>query len=83
MNCKLCSALFQEFLDNSLSEELIVEVQDHVRTCHKCRISLRTYSLTVSLSQKVDPPCCLSPQTLERLKKAIREKLSEQVRQPH
>ncbi|MFY9398516.1 MAG: hypothetical protein WAR22_09165 [Desulfomonilia bacterium] len=83
MNCKLCSALFQEFLDESLSEELVTQVQDHVRICRKCSISLRTYTLTVSLSQKVDLPSCLSPQTIERLKKAIREKLFEQGRLPH
>ena len=75
MNCKLCSALFQEFLEDSPSEELIVEVQDHIRTCSKCRVSLRTYTLTVTLSRKVDPPCCVSPETLDRLKKIIRERL--------
>lgn len=73
MNCKLCSALFQEFLENSLSEELIVEVQNHVRTCSKCRVSLRTYTVTITLSRKADPPCCVSSETLDRLKKIIRE----------
>ncbi len=73
MNCKLCSALFQEFLENSLSEELIVEVQEHIRTCSKCRVSFRTYTVTVTLSRKVDPPCSVSPETLDRLRKVIRE----------
>lgn len=26
-------------------------------------------------SRKVDPPCCVSPETLDRLKKIIRERL--------
>jgi predicted anti-sigma-YlaC factor YlaD len=73
MNCKLCSALFQEFLENSLSEELIVEVQEHIRTCSKCKVSFRTYTVTVTLSRKVDPPCCVSPETLDRLRKVIRK----------
>jgi hypothetical protein len=77
MNCKLCSALFQEFLENSLSEELIIEVEDHIRTCSKCNISLRTYTLTVTLSRKVDPPCCVSPETMDKLKKVIRARLSK------
>jgi len=83
MNCKLCSALFQEFMENSLSEELIFEVQDHIKACKKCRISLRTYTLTVTLSRKVDPPCCVSPETLDRLRKVIRERLSKTGRAVH
>ncbi len=78
MNCKLCSALFQEYLENSLSEELIVEVQNHIRTCTKCRVSLRTYTVTVTLSRKVDPPCCVSRETLDRLRKIIRKNFSKQ-----
>ncbi len=77
MNCKLCSALFQEYLENSLSEELIVEVQNHIRTCSRCRVSLRTYTVTVTLSRKVDPPCCVSRETLDRLRKIIRENFSK------
>ncbi|HNY65757.1 MAG TPA: hypothetical protein PKM41_09965 [Deltaproteobacteria bacterium] len=71
MNCKICSALFQEFLEKSLCEELITELDHHLQTCGRCRASLRTYSLTISLSQKADPPCCVSPEKIDGLKKML------------
>lgn len=74
MNCKICSDLFQEFIEKSLCEELITEIDNHMRTCRRCRISLRTYVVTITLSQKVDPPCCVKPETVDRLKRVLLEK---------
>ncbi|HQG32730.1 MAG TPA: hypothetical protein PLA83_12440 [Deltaproteobacteria bacterium] len=71
MNCKICSTLFQEFLEKSLCEELIAEMDDHMQACRKCRTSLRTYKLTIMLSQQADPPCCVRPETVDRLKKIL------------
>lgn len=71
MNCKICSTLFQEFLEKSLCEELITELDAHMQTCRKCRISLRTYMLTITLSQKVDPPCCVKQEAVDKLKKIL------------
>jgi len=71
MNCKICSTLFQEFLERSLCEELIAELDSHMQACGKCRASLRTYKLTILLSQKVDPPCCVKPEAVDRLKKIL------------
>jgi hypothetical protein len=71
MNCKICSALFQEFLEKSLCEELISEVDHHLETCRQCRSSIRTYTLTIVLSQKADPPCCISDEKLDELKKVL------------
>ncbi len=74
MNCRICCNLFQELLENSLCEELIVEINDHMQTCRHCRTSLKTYTLTISLSQKADPPCCVSDEKVERLKKMLMER---------
>lgn len=74
MNCKLCSALFQEFLENSLCEEVISELEDHMHTCKKCSVMLRTYTLTITLSQKLDPPCCVSTDKINQLKKILLER---------
>jgi hypothetical protein len=74
MNCKICSALFQEFLEKSLCEELITEVDRHIKTCHSCRSSIRTYSLTIVLSGKADPPCCVSSEKMDELKKILLER---------
>ena len=71
MNCKICSALFQDFLEKSLCEELISEVDHHLKDCPRCRASIRTYSLTIVLSGKADPPCCVSNDKLDELKKIL------------
>ncbi|HDP25873.1 MAG TPA: hypothetical protein ENN34_10580 [Deltaproteobacteria bacterium] len=75
MNCMLCSKLFQEYLDNTLSEELIHELNLHMEHCSRCRVFFRTYSLTVTLSRKVEQPCCPSEETMERLTALLCDKL--------
>jgi hypothetical protein len=75
MNCRICCNLFQELLENSLCEELIMELREHMKTCEHCRTSLRTYSLTITLSQKAAPPCCVSDEKMDRLKKMLLERL--------
>lgn len=74
MNCKFCSALFQEFLEKSLSEELISELDGHMQICEKCRRSLRTYLLTIILSRKLNPPCSISTEKVDHLKQVLMER---------
>jgi predicted anti-sigma-YlaC factor YlaD len=74
MNCKICSALFQEYLENTLSEDLINELNNHLKVCEKCGIFFRTYSLTVTLSRQVEPPCCVSPEKIDRLMALLSER---------
>ena len=74
MNCKICSALFQEFLEKSLCEELISEVDRHLKKCGQCRSSMHTYSLTIVLSSRADPPCCVPTEKMDELKKILMER---------
>ncbi|MGC9324411.1 MAG: anti-sigma factor family protein [Desulfomonilia bacterium] len=76
MNCKLCSRLFQEYLEDTLPEEVIQELKIHLEMCERCRVFYRTYSLTVSLSSRVEQPCCPSTEMMERLTTLLCERLS-------
>lgn len=68
MKCIICSSLFQDYLENTLSQDIIDELNDHFKFCDKCRICFATYSLTIKLSRKIDPPCCVSPESVDKLR---------------
>jgi len=68
MKCIVCSSLFQDYLENTLSQDIIDELNDHFKFCEKCRICFSTYSLTVKLSRKIEPPCCVSPEVVDKLR---------------
>lgn len=68
MKCIVCSSLFQDYLENTLSQDIIDELNEHFKFCEKCRICFSTYSLTVKLSRKIDPPCCVSPEAVDKLR---------------
>ena len=75
MNCKICSALFQEYLDKTLSEELIYELENHLKICEQCNVFFKTYCLTVTLSRKIETPCCVSTEMMQRLTTLLHERL--------
>ena len=60
MKCIVCSSLFQDYLENTLSQDIIDELNEHFKFCEKCRICFSTYSLTVKLSRKIEPPSACS-----------------------
>lgn len=75
MNCRICSKLLQEYLDNTISEELIDDLRNHLNNCERCRIFFRTYSLTITLSRQVETPCCVSPEKIRHLTSLLCERL--------
>ncbi|MBN2297312.1 MAG: zf-HC2 domain-containing protein [Deltaproteobacteria bacterium] len=75
MNCRICSKLLQEYLENTISEELINDLNRHLQDCERCRIFFKTYSLTITLSRKVETPCCVSPEKIEHLTSLLYERL--------
>ncbi|HOO44986.1 MAG TPA: zf-HC2 domain-containing protein [Deltaproteobacteria bacterium] len=75
MNCRICARLLQEYLEDSLSEELINELNTHLKQCRRCEIFFRTYSLTVTLSQRVETPCCVSSEKIKELTSLLHERL--------
>jgi len=75
MNCRICSKLLQEYLEDSLSEELISDLNAHFKQCPHCAVFFRTYSLTVTLSQRVETPCCVSSEKIKALTSLLHERL--------
>jgi predicted anti-sigma-YlaC factor YlaD len=75
MNCKICSKLLQEYLEDNISEDLMNELNNHLRECERCGIFFRTYSLTITLSRQTETPCCVSPEKIQRLTSLLYERL--------
>jgi hypothetical protein len=42
MNCRICSSLFQEYLENTISQDLIDELKIQIELCDKCRVCFKT-----------------------------------------
>jgi len=78
MKCTICSSLFQDYLDNTLSQDIIDEMNHTFQLCEKCKICFKTYSLTIRLSQQVKQPCCVNPETVEKLRAILIERFFSQ-----
>jgi hypothetical protein len=74
MKCIVCSSLFQDYLEKTLSQDIIDEMDTNFKGCEKCKICFRTYSLTIELSQKIKPPCCVNPEVVDRLRQMLIER---------
>jgi hypothetical protein len=74
MNCMICSSLFQEYMENTISQDLIDELKSKINECEKCRVCFKTYSLTIVLSRKAEQPCSLSPEMMTRLRAMLIER---------
>ncbi len=74
MKCRICSSLFQDYLENTLSQDIIDEMNNTFKDCEKCKICFKTYSLTIRLSQKAKEPCCVDQRTVERLRDLLLER---------
>ncbi len=74
MKCIICSSLFQDYLENTLSQDIIDEMNNNFQLCEKCKVCFKTYSLTIRLSQKIEQPCCVSPETMDKLRQMLIEK---------
>ncbi len=67
MKCMVCSSLFPDYLENTLSQDVIDELEHHFTFCDRCRICFSTYRLTVRLSRTVEEPCSVNPDSVRRL----------------
>ncbi|HEX9419366.1 MAG TPA: zf-HC2 domain-containing protein [Methylomirabilota bacterium] len=50
MNCKDAIGVLADFLEQSLSPELLAELERHLGDCAPCRAYLETYRKTVELT---------------------------------
>ncbi len=75
MNCKLCADLLHEYVERTLSPEMIEDLNRHLERCEACRVFVKTYMLTVTLSRNVETPCCVSPEMFDRLRTILIDRL--------
>jgi len=74
MKCIICSSLFQDYMENTLSQDIIDEMNTNFKVFKKCKICFKTYSLTIELSQKIKQPCCVSPEVVDKLRQMLIER---------
>lgn len=76
MTCKDAIAILADYLESTLSPELVEEIEEHLRDCAPCRAYLATYRETKSLAAeagRVEMP--------EEMKTRLREFLLAQLRE--
>lgn len=78
MKCNICSSLFQDYMDNTLSQDIIDELNNSFQVCEKCRVCFRTYSLTIQLSHQAKEQCCASPESVDKLRRMLIERFFSQ-----
>lgn len=52
MNCEELVAYLSDYIDQNLDEELRQDAQEHLATCHNCRVVLDTTQKTIFLYRK-------------------------------
>ena len=76
MTCKDAIAIMADYLESTLSPELVEKLEEHLRDCAPCRAYLATYRKTKSLAAdagRVEMP--------EEMKTRLREFLLAQLRE--
>lgn len=76
MTCKDAIAIMADYLESTLSPELVEKLEEHLRDCAPCRAYLATYRETKSLAAdagRVEMP--------EEMKTRLREFLLAQLRE--
>lgn len=76
MTCKDAIAIVADYLESTLSPELVEKLEEHLRDCAPCRAYLATYRKTKSLAAdagRVEMP--------EEMKIRLRELLLAQLRE--
>ena len=76
MTCRDAIAILADYLESTLSPELVEKLEEHLRDCAPCRAYLATYRKTKSLAAdagRVEMP--------EEMKTRLRELLLAQLRE--
>jgi anti-sigma factor RsiW len=76
VTCKDAIAILADYLESTLSPELVEKLEEHLRDCAPCRAYLATYRKTKSLAAdagRVEMP--------EEMKTRLREFLLAQLRE--
>jgi predicted anti-sigma-YlaC factor YlaD len=52
MKCEELVTYLSDYIDRGLEEDLLAEAQEHLSTCHNCRVVLDTTQQTILLYRK-------------------------------
>jgi predicted anti-sigma-YlaC factor YlaD len=52
MTCEELVTYLSDYIDHGLDDDLLAEAQEHLSTCHNCRIVLDTTQQTIFLSRQ-------------------------------
>ena len=75
MNCKDAIGVLADFLEQSLSPEVLAELEGHLDDCAPCRAYLETYRKTVELTGRAE-----HVEMPEEMKARLRSLLLDQLR---
>jgi predicted anti-sigma-YlaC factor YlaD len=76
MTCKDAIAVLADYLESTLSSDLVGKLEEHLRDCEPCRAYLATYRKTKSMTAdaaRIEMP--------EEMKTRLREFLLRQLRE--
>jgi predicted anti-sigma-YlaC factor YlaD len=65
--CKQLIGNLSDFMDGDLTEELCVEIEEHLKNCENCRIVVNTLRKTIELYKQPSGPFDLPDHVRERL----------------
>ena len=75
MNCKRYVALLHEYVDCTLPQKIQNDINAHMEVCPRCKTFYKTYSLTITLSRKIERTCSISDDQLDCLKALLIKRL--------
>jgi predicted anti-sigma-YlaC factor YlaD len=77
MTCEELMSYLSDYIDNHLDEELRSDAEEHLRTCHNCRVVLDSTRKTISLfkeSGQLKFPAVRRDALFARVQKAFLER---------
>ncbi|MFQ5611874.1 MAG: anti-sigma factor family protein [Anaerolineae bacterium] len=77
MECEELLTYLSDYIDQDLDEELTAETQDHLATCHNCRVVLDTTQQTIFLYRQQGEqtiPAARRQRLFSQLQKAFLER---------
>jgi predicted anti-sigma-YlaC factor YlaD len=77
MKCEDLLQYLSDYIDQNLDEALVAEAQEHLATCHNCRVVLDTTQQTIFLFRKQGQrtiPAQRRQQLFDRLQEAFLKK---------
>ena len=78
MDCETLITYLSDYIDNNLDEDLTAEAEEHLRTCHNCRVVLDSTQQAILL-YRTQGKQRIPMQRRSRLFRQLEEALAEQA----